>query len=598
MSAKGKTMPAPDIIPAYCRRLFPLVALLLILLPALLSAEMITHRVVTGDTLYNISKRYGVSIDDIVTLNNLRGNTISLNQVLKIKEVDPYAAVPLPPAPESSLPPGMKLPADQDTPMFSASIDAEGNWLNIRRLPANALHGEDAAGNRYYAGILTGEMEFGQIILQERTSRDNHSDTWLACQDNAGKWRWAKPLAAVLSDVEPQLALAVGPSGSVYVAGSFSGEIELNSENIRSTGGSDIWLAKFDNGGNLLWQRQASSLDNVTKPALVVDANGNLCLAGEFSGTLSLGSLSIASGGETDIFAACLDSAGSWLWAVKTNGPKTENLRKLALAEDGAFIIAGTSTGNLTLGSGNIGSKPDPAGNVFFTSRLGSDGAWNWGSRVQQLSADCEKKCFDTDALGNTWFADNLYGNPLPNPIYDGALSVNSSLTLVDSQGKKVWNCALQGPDVSIDWISAGRAADVFVAGTFSGSLTLGAQTLAAGEQRAQFYARFDSAGKCLWARKWLGTDLHFLETDLAGNLYLVAKYRPYIDSGGEPYYLTADEGKLFVACLDENGTWLWAAQTGSTGSPDLLGAIPDTRGNLQITGSCPDEISFGALKP
>lgn len=43
------------------------------------------HTIVKGDTLYNISKRYNVSIDKIKDWNNLQGNEIQLGQQLKIK---------------------------------------------------------------------------------------------------------------------------------------------------------------------------------------------------------------------------------------------------------------------------------------------------------------------------------------------------------------------------------------------------------------------------------------------------------------------------------------------------------------------------------
>jgi len=44
-----------------------------------------THVVVKGDTLYGISNKYGISIEDLKELNNLRGNTISIGQTLKLK---------------------------------------------------------------------------------------------------------------------------------------------------------------------------------------------------------------------------------------------------------------------------------------------------------------------------------------------------------------------------------------------------------------------------------------------------------------------------------------------------------------------------------
>lgn len=42
------------------------------------------HTVIKGDTLYNISKRYAVTVDALQTANNLDGNNIGLGQVLNI----------------------------------------------------------------------------------------------------------------------------------------------------------------------------------------------------------------------------------------------------------------------------------------------------------------------------------------------------------------------------------------------------------------------------------------------------------------------------------------------------------------------------------
>lgn len=44
-----------------------------------------THRVVAGDTVYNISKRYGMSENQLRQLNNLSGNNIHLGQVLNVR---------------------------------------------------------------------------------------------------------------------------------------------------------------------------------------------------------------------------------------------------------------------------------------------------------------------------------------------------------------------------------------------------------------------------------------------------------------------------------------------------------------------------------
>ena len=43
-----------------------------------------TYVVQNGDTLYGISKQFGVSVEDIKTANNLTSNIISVGQTLKI----------------------------------------------------------------------------------------------------------------------------------------------------------------------------------------------------------------------------------------------------------------------------------------------------------------------------------------------------------------------------------------------------------------------------------------------------------------------------------------------------------------------------------
>lgn len=46
--------------------------------------SLVAHKVIKGDTLYNLSKRYRVSIDALQLANNMSNNNISLGQVLTI----------------------------------------------------------------------------------------------------------------------------------------------------------------------------------------------------------------------------------------------------------------------------------------------------------------------------------------------------------------------------------------------------------------------------------------------------------------------------------------------------------------------------------
>ncbi|HBU76931.1 MAG TPA: N-acetylmuramidase, partial [Muricauda sp.] len=47
--------------------------------------DVFTHTVEKGDTLYGISRRYDISVDELRRLNNLNDNIISIGQVLNIR---------------------------------------------------------------------------------------------------------------------------------------------------------------------------------------------------------------------------------------------------------------------------------------------------------------------------------------------------------------------------------------------------------------------------------------------------------------------------------------------------------------------------------
>ena len=48
----------------------------------------VDYRVVSGDTLYSIANRYGVSVDELKRLNNLSNNNLSVGQVIKVPVLD------------------------------------------------------------------------------------------------------------------------------------------------------------------------------------------------------------------------------------------------------------------------------------------------------------------------------------------------------------------------------------------------------------------------------------------------------------------------------------------------------------------------------
>ena len=183
-------------------------------------------------------------------------------------------------------------------------------------------------------------------------------------------------------------AIAVDGQGNVYAAGSFEGSASFGTVVLTSSGSQDMFLAKFDSTGTLVYANRygGNSYDD-SSPALAVDDVGNAYLGGGFGQTLDFG------GGTTplvaltsDAFVAKIGPTGQTLWAERFgwDGETWVDggggfIYSIAIAPGGDPVIAGTSDGTITLGSTNwtsAGTNDQP-----FVARLKSaDGSVVWGA--------------------------------------------------------------------------------------------------------------------------------------------------------------------------------------------------------------------------
>ena len=183
-------------------------------------------------------------------------------------------------------------------------------------------------------------------------------------------------------------AIAVDGKGNVYVAGAFDGSASFGSVVLASSGPQDMFLAKYDATGALVYANRygGDSFDD-SSPALAVDEAGNAYLGGDFGQTLDFG------GGTkplvaltSDAFVAKIGPTGQTVWAQRFgwDGETWVNygggiVYAIAVAPGGDPVIAGTSGGTITLGSTNWTSAG--TGSQPFVARLRSaDGSVVWGA--------------------------------------------------------------------------------------------------------------------------------------------------------------------------------------------------------------------------
>jgi LysM repeat protein len=96
--------------------------------------EYTQYKVSAGETLYAISKRFQVRVDDIISWNNLKSNSLSAGQMLRIKRDEPQpAAAPVIVAPAETTVTAVK---DHTLKRDSTRV-TESDSLGSRRLPNN-----------------------------------------------------------------------------------------------------------------------------------------------------------------------------------------------------------------------------------------------------------------------------------------------------------------------------------------------------------------------------------------------------------------------------------------------------------------------------
>jgi hypothetical protein len=167
---------------------------------------------------------------------------------------------------------------------------------------------------------------------------------------------WAKKAGGISKDAAN--GIDVDGSGNSYVAGEFQGTATFGSTMLASTGSQqDIFLAAYDASGNVLWANKAGGTAGDFGRNIAVDETGNSYITGEFEGSASFGNTTLSSSGGVDIFVAKYNAAGNALWAKRAGGTMEDRASGISVDESGNNYKAGYFLGDASVGSNTITSS-------------------------------------------------------------------------------------------------------------------------------------------------------------------------------------------------------------------------------------------------
>lgn len=414
-------------------------------------------------------------------------------------------------------------------------------------------------------------------------------------------WTWAKSEGSIGNEYSN--AVCTDESGNVYVTGTFQGETTTIGDFTlysAAEGSLDIFVAKYDASGNVLWAKSGGGTGDDYAYGICVDTQGGVYITGYFRGpSVSFGAIELFNTEDDcyDAFLTKFDTAGNVVWGRSINGTRCVYAMGVDADLDGNVYITGYfgyGSSNAIFGDYTLVNLGDMDG---FVSKYDTDGNAIWATQIGGTGIDlCEDlyigangDIYVTGSFENTaMFGDNTVASP------NDATYQEIFVARFAPDGSNVWaKCALVplfGNYASGKGVASDLEGNVYMTGYFQHSLSFGEDTLSTAGNIEVFLAKYDSSGNALWGRMPGGTGTDYgmdVRTDAEGNIFTTGYFQSsYLNFGGIPL-INANTGynDVFVVGYDSSGEVLWAHSTGGQDHDYGMSLGVDMDDNVYLTG-------------
>jgi len=382
---------------------------------------------------------------------------------------------------------------------------------------------------------------------------------------------------------DPGGSVDIDSAGNVFVVGSFAGSASFGTFTLTSAGGSDVFVVKYDRGGNVAWAKRAGGAGADIGAGVAVDRMGNVHITGSFSGSADFGGVPLVASSASDAFVATFDKDGHALWARKAGGVGTTKGWRVACDAAGNSIVLGNFSGSTAVGATTLNSS---GGDDAFLAKFSSSGVPLWAKRFGGTGAD-KGTGLALDPDGSVFATGSFQGTANFGGFGLNGGGTQSFLVKCDRAGLALWARNVSGIDSATGTtVIAEDDGTCNLTGTYSGTATFGGSvTLANRVAGERFVARYDAAGNVEWAAR----------SDAAGSQVGLQPSDAAVTSGFGSGALDWTGGAggstdLLVARFSEPGVAAWAKQAGGSLTAFTLGLLSDAEGRRYVTGFFEDE--------
>ncbi len=326
----------------------------------------------------------------------------------------------------------------------------------------------------------------------------------------------------------------------LYVTGSFTTGWDTGTADAQAKGLTDIFIAKYDLAGKMLWMRSSGGTGYEYGRFIQVDANGGIYVAGIYTTNIVIGGTSFGHMGEGDIFLCKYDNDGNKAWAKRIANPLIDELHGMDWIEKKKILLFNAYIQS----SVNLGNNLLTDNNTHVTV------AYDENGNPQKLM----KGFAYMDYLGTDTASESIYMHSGTN-YYDTTGTLYSYNYDFDLQ----FSMKIRKGKKSI--VFSGQKTYIF------GHTPVIINNLV---RQAGYLDRYDAA--------WANTSSHFLGANVRINSGLInngifwgeGTYSDIADLYGHQVICAPDDQDVFLLRLDSKTLGIPAAQTGS-GMPGLF---------------------------
>ncbi|RAK70531.1 hypothetical protein [Hymenobacter edaphi] len=357
----------------------------------------------------------------------------------------------------------------------------------------------------------------------------------------------------------------------------------------------------------------AASLGTGTIYASVsaVDAAGNTYQVGSFNNTLTVGSTTLTSAGNTDAYLAKYTAGGALAWIRQLGSAGVDAGNDLVLDPAGHVYITGQFAGSISLGNGLTLSDASGASGKMFVVRYSPQGTPEWAqqSQINAIGSAAYGNGIGLDATGTVHVAGYFFrgltvgtstvttaSNSLPgNYLARFAGSSGAPLALVRASD---YAAPVGAASYAYPVLAVAPTGEDYLLNYSTQPMIFGGTTLSSRGSYDVYVARYSAQGALEWARQVGGTGddrLRRATVDAAGNLY-VAGYFNAAAQFGSLTLPSAGDYDGFLLKYAPQGTVQWVQSCGGPGSDGFGDVVLDAAGNPYVTGNFEGTAQYGPV--